>query len=428
MMQRATQLRRTARPRLQPHAHAGLEPLEARQLMAADLAITALDLDRSRLVRPTETFAYKTTFANLGDTASPSVRTRTTLSTDRIIGNQDDIPLVGGDTVQPLEARSSVTYEVSLYTMPAWVPGGRYFIFTTVDVGNTVRESNERNNARWSRTFVVVPQMGVSPEVRVRGVNAAGPGQWIRSGDANPTNPKGTRFAAAAQRGFETRTFEIVNGGGVPMYVFGVDIRMSSIDGRPSSDDPRAFTLHRRPPSELGPGAVGRFQIRFDPAVTRADYTATVTVLTSDTGNPGHLFIIGGRSGMPRLSTTIAGQSVGTVRSATVDAGTVDPRTTANIPIFLRNLGPGPLNIAGLTLGPTTRNDAPSSASFVLGETPDRSPLARSQTRGLSLSFTGVLPGTYKVTLTLNTGRLGTPSWQPFTYTILLNVSTNGLE
>ena len=157
-----------AKPRPpQPVSHGRFtaEPLEARQLLAADLSVSLLF--PSATVLPTEEISGTLTLRNIGDTVADNFVTRIVLSQDAIFGNGDDISiediaesgnggLVGGEIF-------TVT---GTLTIPQVVPAGTYYLLAKIDVNNEVGENNENNNIYTSIAGLITvadrPQVSVA--------------------------------------------------------------------------------------------------------------------------------------------------------------------------------------------------------------------------------------------------------------------------
>lgn len=402
--------------------------MEGRSLYAADLACTELELGRSALVRPGESFTYSVTVANLGTSFAQASNSTTVLSRDRTIGNYDDVRIVGASSVPALSGLSEYRYDVQLTALPAWVTPGRYFLARVTDSDNAVRESNEQNNIRWSRTFIVVPDQTHSPTVSLRWLGPAGLGPILPSGDSQPTAAKGTLFKSADRNGAEVHTFEIRNTGNLVMYIFDLTSRLSSPSVNATTFAKDGWTVVKRPPAEIQPGGSGTFQIRFKPGLAATEYIGAITLLTSDIQARDHAIIVRGKFGAPRVRTSIAGDELGTAASGVINLGSAGAGTQVSIPVRLTNIGPGPLNLNAPRLSATTRSGTPSSSSFLIANQPSLSPIFNGQSRGFSLVFSGVETGTYEVTLSLSAGKIGTPSWKTFVYTLRLTVTTGNAQ
>lgn len=121
-----------------------VEALEGRMLLAADLTLRVALAGRT--VEPGGTLRAKLTLRNNGNSAAGAFDTTLALSTDKVFGNADDIPLITLALPGGLAAGAKrVAGSVSL-TVPAGAPRGKFFLVGKVDSGNAVTESNKTNN------------------------------------------------------------------------------------------------------------------------------------------------------------------------------------------------------------------------------------------------------------------------------------------
>ncbi|QXE85498.1 S8 family serine peptidase [Geomonas nitrogeniifigens] len=120
-------------------------------------------------------FTVSNTVTNIGVGASPTVDVLVYLSTDPIITRSDiiigyrHIPLlepVGSPSKYPSESRDD-----TVVTIPSTVPGGTYYIGVIVDPYNTVKESNDANNARTGTPVTVI-----GPDIEMASVSGPASG------------------------------------------------------------------------------------------------------------------------------------------------------------------------------------------------------------------------------------------------------------
>ena len=107
------------------------------------------------------------TIANLRPVAAAPFQVTFVLSIDNIIGNADDIALIGNDTVAGGIAGNGVfsTSTPFMATIPNTTPPGAYFVGVIVDPGNSILESDITNNNLLSTTpmnVLVIPDLTVT--------------------------------------------------------------------------------------------------------------------------------------------------------------------------------------------------------------------------------------------------------------------------
>jgi hypothetical protein len=138
--------------RTQRHDPLIIEPLEARQMMAADLTVTGSFLNADHALDPSQSPSMDVTIKNLNgfwfldDAGAFSVHV--VISDDQTITADD--PVVGTASLGGLGAGQTTTVNVNLpmsYTEP-FMTDNEYWLGVIVDPYNSVSESNEGNNIR----------------------------------------------------------------------------------------------------------------------------------------------------------------------------------------------------------------------------------------------------------------------------------------
>ncbi len=129
-----------------------------------DLNPTAVSTVSSALAASTIPVNY--TIANLRPVAAAAFPVSFVLSTDSVIGNGDDIPMIGRDTVTGgIAGNSSFSQTGFLATIPNTTVPGTYFIGVIADPDNSILESDITNNSLLSTapiTVLVIPDLTVT--------------------------------------------------------------------------------------------------------------------------------------------------------------------------------------------------------------------------------------------------------------------------
>ncbi|MCW5631782.1 MAG: tandem-95 repeat protein [Rubrivivax sp.] len=166
----------------------GLEQLEPRLLMSADLVVDAPSLASTGSHAPGEAVEVAAVVRNIGDTAVTSpirvdLYARPTASTGPDIRLGDIV--LSGSLAPSGEATASIAV-----TLPAALSLETYSLVAIVDPDNTVVENNEANNASAAGSSLTVTSGVVG--VTIRWVNPAG-GDWN-----DPLNWEGGRLPTAS--------------------------------------------------------------------------------------------------------------------------------------------------------------------------------------------------------------------------------------
>ena len=131
-----------------------LQSLEPRRHFAADVSISAIDIEPI-ILAPGQAVQATYTIANTGDAATgkPSL-VRSVLSRDKVFGNADDINLGTSSYNPSIAAGASAQLQITGATGLSFEPGV-YRLGAFVDSGDFIVESNETNNATITAKSVV---------------------------------------------------------------------------------------------------------------------------------------------------------------------------------------------------------------------------------------------------------------------------------
>jgi subtilase family serine protease len=146
------------------NCRAAQRPVEVKPL--PDLEQTAVSEPPARMP-PGGSFAVSDTVRNAGTAAAGASTTRYYLSKNTR-KDAGDILLGGGRLVPPLEPGAQSAETGTLVRVPAGTEPGLYFLVACADDANAVREGDESNNCRASRTRNEVPAL---PDLVVTDVN-----------------------------------------------------------------------------------------------------------------------------------------------------------------------------------------------------------------------------------------------------------------
>ena len=158
----------------------GLEPLESRLLLSADLMadVTGTGVDGAPYTHG-ETITATATIVNDGSPRSGPFDIQFWLSREGVTSRYRLIETDRVASIPPFGSRTNVINGGLGYTLPGDLPFGDYHITAYVDTSNEVTESDESNNVGVSNTFRIVgPDLAVS-------VSGTGPnGAAYSHGDA----------------------------------------------------------------------------------------------------------------------------------------------------------------------------------------------------------------------------------------------------
>lgn len=366
------------------HAPAACEPLERRQLLAADLLTSSIGAQQ-QTVTPSENVQLRMTFRNAGDDDAGAFRIQAFLSEDNIIGNGDDIPLGAFRRGVGLDAGQSATVNRS-FPIPDDIEPGDYFIGYRLDSGSGIPEDNEDNNARLSASRVITIEdgdLGAEYEIVGRG------DEVIEDDDTTPNTGDGTQFAAARVDGVtRTRTFTIVNTSDEDLEIEDIVITGAHADD---------FEVVDQPEDVIAAGDSGTFTIRFDPSAAGAR-RATVTVTPgSGDDDDGYSFSISGRgtrpAGVPNIQITGADIITDGDTSPSADEGThfgrVSVSSFSEQTFTIANTGTGTLNLTSPFITISGRNPS----RFTIIEDPDDTSLAPGESTTFRVRFNPGSPG-----------------------------------
>jgi hypothetical protein len=119
-----------------------------------DLAITALSKTAKSVIQG-GSFALSNTVKNMGGESSGTFEVRFVLSSNNVIGDEDDIPLATKQSASGLDAGESSTDKTTLI-VPAGIPPGVYYVGAITEVDGDVAEGDEANNMRLAKDTITV--------------------------------------------------------------------------------------------------------------------------------------------------------------------------------------------------------------------------------------------------------------------------------
>lgn len=123
------------------------EPIEARMLMAADLAIRSINVP-DQILDQAETFTATVTVRNNGDKPVPAgTALRLTLTEDEKIRNGESKERPLGIKSLPAQLKPKKTYTFDVKMRGTAQPTGTFRLGAEIDSSNKVGESNENNNS-----------------------------------------------------------------------------------------------------------------------------------------------------------------------------------------------------------------------------------------------------------------------------------------
>ncbi len=132
------------------------EPLEPRQMLAADLTVGfSFSQQQPAIFAPGATISnVLVTLANGGDTATDFAALRAVLSLNQTFGDGDDIVL--GDFVADPLAPGGQTDTAQSFAIPTSTAAGSYFLLVAADPDNQVVEDDDANNFAATATASIV--------------------------------------------------------------------------------------------------------------------------------------------------------------------------------------------------------------------------------------------------------------------------------
>lgn len=134
------------------------EALEERTLLAADITATLTVPAATGLASAGGALTGSILLANTGNATATGFTYRIYLSTDTVIGNEDDVQLTGeAGLTATLAASGTTTVNLSAFTVPTDMRPGSYFVITVLDTANVVAEgeTGEANNTVWTSSPVI---------------------------------------------------------------------------------------------------------------------------------------------------------------------------------------------------------------------------------------------------------------------------------
>ncbi|MFT3684786.1 MAG: CARDB domain-containing protein [Phycisphaerales bacterium] len=193
--------------RLPPVCRARPEPLfeqlEERTLLAADIQATLTVPALTGLASAGGTLSGSILLRNTGNAAANGFTYRVFLSTDSVVGNEDDVELTGVDGLTAsLASGATSSVNLNTFTIPTDIRPGAYFLIVQLDTTNAVAEGDtgEANNTVRSASPNIVlngpaaatPNLNASVTFTTRIV---GPDEHI----SVPTTIRNTGAAASGQ-------------------------------------------------------------------------------------------------------------------------------------------------------------------------------------------------------------------------------------
>jgi hypothetical protein len=258
----------------------GLESLEPRRLLAADLAGT-LAFTPGTLTPGSVVEGLTVREVNTGDEPAGAAVRRIVLSTDAVFGNADDVTLATLPREDALAPGATLSTPVSA-TIPTGLNNGRYLLILRVDAEGQVGEGNETNNtfvAASSPLTLTRNTLTVQTLDRAAAERRTDPGRWriVRTG---PTGaPLTVRFAVSGTASPEIDYASLGTSVTIPAGKTFVNVTLTPInDTRPEDPERAVLTLQADPAYALGSVITGRIDIIDDDdprlSVTASDATA----------------------------------------------------------------------------------------------------------------------------------------------------------
>ncbi|HYD01570.1 MAG TPA: CARDB domain-containing protein, partial [Phycisphaerales bacterium] len=135
------------------------EALEERTLLAADVTVTLTVPALTGLASAGGALSGSILLANTGNAAATGFTYRVFLSSDTVIGNEDDVELTDEAGLQATLAAGATSFvNLNTFSVPTDVRPGAYFLITTLDTAGVVAEgeAGEANNTVHSTSPVIV--------------------------------------------------------------------------------------------------------------------------------------------------------------------------------------------------------------------------------------------------------------------------------
>jgi hypothetical protein len=261
--------------------NAGMERLEPRTLLAADLVADSVSISPSNgPFEPGEVVRVTTRFSNEGDALALPFRIQVRLSENATFGDADDVVLGSVMRLLPLPADTSAS-RTRGFELPDDLEPGEYRVGFLLDSRDVVDEDDESNNSFVSDDALIVVGDAEEPDVEVTG-NAA----VIEDGDSSPRAGDGTAFGRADVDGERVeRTYVITNVGGGTLNIDDI-----SIEGRHAD----SFEVVSSSDDSLDAGETAVVVIAFDPD-SAGNKRAVVSIESDDPDEGNYTFAISGR-------------------------------------------------------------------------------------------------------------------------------------
>ena len=265
----------------------GLEPLESRMLLAADLAVSSLSTSGFLPDQIAEGHRGEVIVgvSNFGS-ASGLFDFEGRLSRDMIWGNEDDVVILQTRAQAGVPGGVFNAPYAAFVRVPELPRRGWHYAAVRIDSSDEIAEPNEQNNIYWSGRYFV-------NKVRRAQVSAGfGPRPVIPKNDSAPRPEDGTDFGAInVANEFVDHRFTVTNTGRATLRLGAPGVTIQGPDASDFSviEQPGRRRLHW---NGVNTAAAG-FIIRFDPAAA-GTRTAEVVVHTDDPRTPDYRFTITG--------------------------------------------------------------------------------------------------------------------------------------
>lgn len=265
----------------------GLEPLESRTLLAADLAISSLSTGAFLPDQIAEGHRGEVIVgvSNFG-TTSGLFNFEARLSRDMIWGNGDDVVIFQVRAQAGVPGGTFNAPYAAFLRVPALPARGLHYAGVRIDSSDEIAELNEQNNIFWAGRYFV------NKARRTRLSSATAPFLAIPKNDATPRPEDGTDFGAInVANEFTDQRFTVTNSGRATLRVGAPGV---TIDGPDAADFVVTEQPIRRQLHWNGLNTKStQFAVRFDPSSAGAK-TAEVVVHTDDPRSPEYRFTITG--------------------------------------------------------------------------------------------------------------------------------------
>lgn len=170
------------------------EPIESRQMMAADLSITAMNLSE-QVLNQAQLFNATVTVRNNGDKAVPAgTAMRLTLTVDETLRNWEPAERSLGLKKLPSDLKPKKTYTFEVKMRASAQPTGTFRLGAEIDYNNAVAETNEKNNVVISEPLITYAKYLESQTIE--GTDKKDVISFKSSGDNAIVNVNGETFVA----------------------------------------------------------------------------------------------------------------------------------------------------------------------------------------------------------------------------------------